>query len=329
MVAPRRDLPGLRPQLRRQRRRRRRRPARDHLAAALPARPRGRRALDHAVLHLAAARPRLRRGRLRGRRPAVRHPGRRGRAGRHGASAGAAGRCRPRAQPHLERARVVPGRARQRARLAGAGALPVPRRQGSERRRAAQQLALGLRRPGLDPGARRSVVPPPLRRLPAGPRLAQPRGRRPVRGGPEVLAGPWCRRLPGRRGARAGQGGEPARPGRRGGRGALERRGQRGRGRHGRARSARRADVGPARAARRLPALAPGAGGVPRRPDDRGRSLDPGRGVDGPVRQIRRDEPGVQLLLAARAVVGARLRRRHSHARWSSCPRSLLRRRGC
>ncbi len=242
---------------------------------------------------------------------------------------GAAGRRRPRAQPHLERARVVPGRARQRARLAGAGALPVPRRQGARRRRAAEQLALGLRRPGLDPGARRPVVPPPLRRLPARPRLAQPRGRRHVRGGAEVLAGPRRRRLPGRRGARAGQGGEPARPGRRGGRGALSGVGSDGRGRHGRAALARRADVGPARAARRLPALAPGAGGVPRRPDDRGRSLDPERGVDGPVRQIRRDEPGVQLLLAARAVVGARLRRRHSHARWSSCPRSTPRRRGC
>ena len=53
MVARRRRLPGLRPQLRRLRRRRRRRPARHHLAAAVPARPRRRRALDHAVLHLA------------------------------------------------------------------------------------------------------------------------------------------------------------------------------------------------------------------------------------------------------------------------------------
>ena len=46
---------------------------RHHLAAALPARPRRRRGLDHAVLHLAAARPRLRRRRLPRRRPALRH----------------------------------------------------------------------------------------------------------------------------------------------------------------------------------------------------------------------------------------------------------------
>ena len=253
LVAARRDLPGLRPQLRRQRRRRRRRPARDHLAAALPARPRGRRALDHAVLHLAAARPRLRRRRLHRRRPAVRHAGGRRRAGRRRARARPAGDRRPGPQPHFERARVVPGRAGQRAGLTRAGPLPVPRGQGAARRGAAEQLALGLRRPGVDPGAGRPVVPAPLRHLAARPRLAQPRGRRPVRGGAAVLAGPRRRRLPGRRGARPAQGGDAARPDRPRRRGAGQRRRAVRDVLDGRAGAARRADVGPAGGARRLP----------------------------------------------------------------------------
>ena len=144
--------------------------------------------------------------------------------------------------------------------------------------------------------AGRPVVPPPLRQLPARPRLAQPRGRRQVRGRPALLAGPRRRRLPRRRRARPGQGGEPARPGRR-------RRGQR---RHDRRRWSsalvqRRADVGPARGARGLPALAPGARRVRRRPDGRRRGLDPDAGVDGAVRAPRRAAAGVQLRLAARA----------------------------
>ena len=66
---------------------------------------------------------------------------------------------------------------------------------------------------GVDAGARRPVVPAPLRHHPARPRLAQPRGGRHVRGGPALLAGPRRRRLPGRRGARPAQGGVAARPG--------------------------------------------------------------------------------------------------------------------
>ena len=54
--------------------------------------------------------------------------GRRRRRCSPGARARPQGDRRPGAQPHLERARVVPGRAGQRARHAGAGALPVPRR---------------------------------------------------------------------------------------------------------------------------------------------------------------------------------------------------------
>ena len=53
---------------------------------------------------------------------------------------------------------------------------------GPRRRRAAEQLAVGLRRAGLDPGDRtgrhpRPVVPAPVRRRAAGPQLGQPGGR--------------------------------------------------------------------------------------------------------------------------------------------------------
>ena len=67
---------------------------------------------------------------------------------------GPAGDRRPGAQPHLRRARVVPGRAGRRPGQPGAGALPVPRRHAAATARAAQQLGVGLRRPGLDPGRR-------------------------------------------------------------------------------------------------------------------------------------------------------------------------------
>ena len=52
----------------------------------------------------------------------------------------------------------------------------------------------------------RAVVPPPLRRDPARLRLDQPRGRRRDGVGAALLARPWRRRLPHRRGPRAGQG---------------------------------------------------------------------------------------------------------------------------
>ena len=78
----------------------------------------------------------------------------------------------------------------------------------------------------MDDG-RPAVVPPPLRHHPARPRLAQPRGRRDVRERAAVLARPGRRRLPGRRRPRPVQGGEPARPARDADRRPL--------GRHGRA----------------------------------------------------------------------------------------------
>ncbi len=61
----------------------------------------------------------------------------------------------------------------------------------------------------------------------------------------------------------------------------------------------RRADVPPARGPRRLPPLARRPRRVRRRPDDRGRGLGADRGGAGPLRPTGRDEPGLQLRLAA------------------------------
>ena len=92
--------------------------------------------------------------------------------------------------------------------------LSLPHRQGAQRRGAAQQLGLRLRRPrlGADRG-QRPVVPPPLRPHPARPQLAQPRGPGDVRGRAALLARPGRRRLPRRRRALALQGVGAARPG--------------------------------------------------------------------------------------------------------------------
>ena len=59
----------------------------------------------------------------------------------------------------------------------------LPRRPGRRRRRAAQRLAVRLRRPGLDPAGRRRrpVVPAPVRPRAARPGLDQPGGGRRVR----------------------------------------------------------------------------------------------------------------------------------------------------
>ena len=188
-----------------------------HRAAAAPRRPRRRRRLALALLHLAAERRRLRRGRLPRRRPAVRHPGRRRRDDRP----------RPRARhpgPRRHRARTTPPASTRGSRRrsppspgSAARARYVFRDgTGDARRRAAEQLAQRLRRPGLDPrhrGRRLAgpVVPPPLRRDPARLRLDQPRGRRRDGVGAALLARPWRRRLPHRRRPRPGQGGGAAR----------------------------------------------------------------------------------------------------------------------
>ena len=119
----------------------------------VPARPRRRRDLVHALVRLAARRRRLRRRRLPRDRPAfgtleeaealiaealdARHPHHR----------------RRRPQPRLRPARVVPGGPRRRPRLAGARAVLVPPRQGPGRREPPTRLGLRLRRaaPGRGP----------------------------------------------------------------------------------------------------------------------------------------------------------------------------------
>ena len=111
-----------------------------------------RRAVDHAVLHLPAARPRLRRRRLLRHRPALRRPRRRRRADRASPRARAARDRRPRAQPLLLGARVVPGGPGRGAGLCRARPLPLPHRPGPGRG-AAQQLGVRLRRARPGPGS--------------------------------------------------------------------------------------------------------------------------------------------------------------------------------
>ena len=148
-MARRRLLRDLRPQLRRLERRRRRRPPRDHATPAVPARARRRRALADAVLPVARRRPRLRRRRLRRRRPAVRHARRLRRARSPRAhELGPARDRRHRPEPHARTStRGSPATARATSR-APAG------------RRPAEQLAVELRRPGVDArrGARTSTT---------------------------------------------------------------------------------------------------------------------------------------------------------------------------
>ena len=117
-MARRGRLPGLRPQLRRRERRRDRRPRRRPRSAAVPARPRRRRALVQPVVPVAARRRRLRHRRLPLDRPGLRDA-RRGRAAdRRGARARHPHDRRHRPEPRLEPAPLVPRgpRARRPAR---------------------------------------------------------------------------------------------------------------------------------------------------------------------------------------------------------------------
>ena len=124
---------------------------------------------------VAAARRRLRRRRLSRHQPRLRHAGRRRRDDRRGPRPRAPCAHRPRPQPLLVGAPVVPGRARRRTWIARAGPVLVPRR----RRRAArigatERLGRVVRRVGVGTRRRRPVVPPPLRRQPAGLELGAP-----------------------------------------------------------------------------------------------------------------------------------------------------------
>ena len=132
-------------------------------------------------------------------------------------------------------------RPRRRTGQPRAGPLHLPGRPRRERRAAAEQLAVGLRRPRLEPGHRgrrlpRPVVPPPLRHHPARLRLAQPRRSRGVPLDHLVLGRPRGRRLPGRRRTRPRQGAGAA------GLGGPD---------HARPVTSRRADPGPPRRSRR------------------------------------------------------------------------------
>ena len=148
-------------QLRRRRRGRRRRPARAPLAPALPAGPGRRRAVDHAVLPLADGRLRLRRRRLpRASTPAVRHAGRLRRPARATRTPAACGSSSTSVPNHFsDQHVVVPAGAGRPGRQPRARALPVPRRPRRGRRAAAQQLAVRVRRPGVDPHHRRRRRP--------------------------------------------------------------------------------------------------------------------------------------------------------------------------
>ncbi len=228
-----------------------------------------------AVLPLAHARPRLRRGRLRRRGPAVRGPRGVRPAARRRPCAGAARHRRRRPEPHLERARVVPGGA-GRPGVAGAGPLPVPRRR---RGRPAERLEQRLRRSGLDARvADRPVVPAPVRQQPARPRLDEPGGAPGAAAGAALLAGPGRRRLPDRRRARPLQEPDAGRPP--GGQ-AEQRR--------------RRARVGPRRGARGVRGVAAAARLLRRRPDDGRRGLPVRRAADRPLRRRLPAAPGLQL----------------------------------
>src|SRR3954464_15173239 len=166
------------------------------------------------------------------------------------------------------------------------------------RPRAAEQLALCLRRPGVDAGAGRPVVPAPLRARAAGPELRQPRGDRRPRGDDAVLARPGRRRLPHRRRARHGQAGVPARHGP-----------------DGRHRAARRPRAGrpplrPGRRARGAPADARGPGRLPRSDGVR-RGVGARRRAARAVSAAGRAASGVQFQAAQRRLGPRRDPRRH------------------
>ena len=194
LVALRRDLPDLPAQLRRLRRRRHRRPARGPLPPAVPARAGRRRGVDQPVLPVADGGRGVRRERLPRRRPDLRHARRRRRAARGRARAGHPGDHRPGPQPHLGRARVVPGA------LAAAPGSPERARylfregRGEHGEIPPNDWSRNFGGPAwtrvTEADGARPVVPAPVRPEAARPRLDQPRGGRRVRVDPAVLAGP-------------------------------------------------------------------------------------------------------------------------------------------
>ena len=179
-------------------RRRDRRPAGDHRAAALRRRPRGRRGLAVADLHLADAGHGLRRLRLHRHRPDLRLARRFRRHGRAGARARAQGHHRPGAVAFLRPAPLLHGKPveprQPEGRLVRLG-------RSQARRHAAEQLALGLRRPRLGLGrAAATVLPAQFSGRAARLQLPQPRGPEVAALDHALLAGARRRRLPPRHG---------------------------------------------------------------------------------------------------------------------------------
>ena len=278
------------------------------------ARPRRRRPVDHAVLHLAAARPRLRRRRLPRRRPAVRLLADADALLAARPRARPAGDRRPGAQPHLRpstrgsRRRWPPARA---ARSAPATSSATGRAATARSRRTTGSRSSAARPgPGSTDGA---VVPPPLRPHPARPRLAQPRGRRRCSRtscasgstAASTASASTSRTACSRRRACATRCVAERRA-------APARRRSTPTARWSSATLARRADVGPARGARRLPRAGAGSSTSttatgwpsprpgPRRPESMAA-----------LRPPRRAAPGLQLRLAAAPLVGRGVRRGH------------------
>lgn len=215
MVVERGVLSGVSEVVRRQRRRRRGRHRRGDGASGPPRATGGRRDLAQSGHRLPDGRPRLRRRRPARHRPAVRRDGRDRTADRRGAPAGHQDHHGRGAQPHQLGASVVPGGAGRRTGFRRPAALLLPGRPRRGRRAAAEQLDLGVRRVGLDPGARtrrqsRPVVSAPVRHRAARPELGAPGRLRRLREDAAVLAGARRGRLPHRRGARHGQTGRPA-----------------------------------------------------------------------------------------------------------------------
>ena len=142
--------------------------------------PRRRRDLVQPVVRVAAPRRWLRRRRLSGDRAVVRHA-RRGRGADHrGARARDPHDHRRRPEPRLRSASMVHRSPPRRPGLGDARPVLVPPRPGPRRKRAAEQLAIALRRDRLDPHEEprrhaRGLVPAPVLPRPAGPELGASR----------------------------------------------------------------------------------------------------------------------------------------------------------
>src|SRR5690606_17370417 len=246
------------------------------------------RAVAVPVLPVAVGRRRLRRDRPPAGAPAAGHAGGLRPAGGRRAPAGPAGAGRHRAEPHLRRTPVVPRGAAGRTGVTAAAALHLPPRPGAWGATAAEQLGVPVRRPRLDPGAGRPVVPAPVRPAAAGPELAPPAGAGGVPRGAALLGTTGGGRVPHRLGRRPGQGSSPA------GRG----RGRRVRG-AGRFRGQPRPPVpGPPGGARDLPGLEPGVRRVLAAADGGGRDVG-GEGPAGRLPAGGRAAAGVQLRIPA------------------------------